>query len=158
MKKIIPDFERFHARFRVGSSFSGLIEFRKKKTPSRIQVTMNCGIQQCVCFIYGLLNEYSKKMPTAGLLMEVMFQLTANTCSLLPTHVKREFNQWADELTHPLFSGFEASLQLPVEPLLAELKIFPWILQHLDAQGDLPPADATEPAAPVPALKRRRKT
>ncbi len=43
--------------------------------------------------IYGLLNEYSKKMPTAGLLMEVMLQLTANTCTFLPTHVKRDFNQ-----------------------------------------------------------------
>ena len=29
--------------------------------------------------VYGLLGEYTKKMPTAGLLMEVMFQLTANT-------------------------------------------------------------------------------
>ena len=107
--------------------------------------------------VYGLLNEYSKKMPTAGLLMEVMFQLTANTCSLLPKHVKRDFNQWADDLTHPSFSGFDAALRLEVPPLLEELKIFPWILQHLERDGDLPVAVATEPAAPVPAKKRRRK-
>ncbi len=64
--------------------------------------------------VYGLLSEYSKKMPTAGLLMEVMFQLTANTCSLLPKHVKRDFNQWADDLTHPSFTGFDKALQLDV--------------------------------------------
>ena len=62
--------------------------------------------------VYGLLNEYTKKMPTAGLLMEVMFQLTANTCTPLPKHVKREFNQWADDLTHPSFTGFDSALQL----------------------------------------------
>ena len=107
--------------------------------------------------IYGLLNEYSKKMPTAGLLMEVMFPLTADTCALLPTRVKRDFNQWADDLTHPSFTGFDGDLQLQVSPLLDDLKIFPWILQHLDQQGDLPHAVETEPAAPVPALKRRRK-
>ena len=106
--------------------------------------------------VYGLLNEYSKKMPTAGLLMEVMFQLTANICSLLPKHVKRDFNQWADDLTHPSFSGFDAALRLEVPPLLEELKIFPWILQHLERDGDLPAAVATEPAAPVPAKKRRK--
>ena len=106
--------------------------------------------------VYGLLGEYTKKMPTAGLLMEVMFQLTANTCILLPKHVKRDFNQWADDLTHPSFSGFDASLRLDVSPLLADFKIFPWILQHLEREGDLPAAVVTEPAAPVPAKKRRR--
>ena len=56
--------------------------------------------------IYGLLNEYSKKMPTAGLLMEVMLQLTANTCTFLPTHVKRDFNQWPyAPLLHWLWLG-----------------------------------------------------
>lgn len=51
--------------------------------------------------VYGLLNEYSKKMPTAGLLMEIMFQLTAHSCSLMASHAKRDLNQWADDLTHP---------------------------------------------------------
>ena len=106
--------------------------------------------------VYGLLSEYFKKMPTAGLLMEVMFQLTANTCSLLPKHVKRDFNQWADDLTHPSFCGFDEALRLEVPPLLVDFKIFPWILQHLEREGDLPAAVATEPAAAVPAKKRRR--
>ena len=51
--------------------------------------------------IYGLLNDYARKMPTACLLVEIMFQLTATSCSLMPSHVKRDFNQWADDLTHP---------------------------------------------------------
>ena len=107
--------------------------------------------------IYGLLNDYTRKMPTAGLLMEIMFQLTATSCSLMPSHVKRDFNQWADDLTHPSFEGFDSSLELMVAPLLSEFKIFPWILQHLDAQGDLPGPEPVEPAAPAPKLKKRRK-
>ena len=107
--------------------------------------------------IYGLLNDYTRKMPTAGLLMEIIFQLTATSCSLMPSHVKRDFNQWADDLTHPSFEGFDTSLELVVAPLLSEFKIFPWILQHLDAQGDLPGPEPVEPAAPAPKLKKRRK-
>ena len=107
--------------------------------------------------IYGLLNDYTRKMPTAGLLMEIMFQLTATSCSLMPSHVKRDFNQWADDLTHPSFEGFDSLLELMVAPLLSEFKIFPWILQHLDAQGDLPGPEPVEPAAPAPKMKKRRK-
>ena len=107
--------------------------------------------------VYGLLNDYTRKMPTAGLLMEIMFQLTATSCSLMPSHVKRDYNQWADDLTHPSFEGFDSSLELMVAPLLSEFKIFPWILQHLDAQGDLPGPEPVEPAAPAPKRKKRRK-
>ena len=64
--------------------------------------------------VYGLLNDYTRKMPTAGLLMEIMFQLTATSCSLMPSHVKRDYNQWADDLTHPSFEGFDSSLELMV--------------------------------------------
>ena len=108
--------------------------------------------------IYGLLNDYTRKMPTAGLLMEIMFQLTATSCSLMPSHVKRDFNQWADDLTHPSFEGFDTSLEMMVKPLLSELKIFPCILQHLDAQGDLLGLEPVEPAAPAPKLKKRKKS
>ena len=107
--------------------------------------------------VYGLLNDYTRKMPTAGLLMEIMFQLTATSCSLMPSHVNRDYNQWADDLTHPSFEGFDSSLELMVAPLLSEFKIFPWILQHLDAQGDLPGPEPVEPAAPAPKKKKRRK-
>ena len=100
----------------------------------------------------------TRKMPTAGLLMEIMFQLTATSCSLMPSHVKRDFNQWADDLTHPSFEGFDTSLEMMVKPLLSELKIFPCILQHLDAQGDLLGLEPVEPAAPAPKLKKRKKS
>ena len=43
--------------------------------------------------VYGLLHEYTRKMPTAWLLMEIMFQLTWHSGILLPTHVKGEYNQ-----------------------------------------------------------------
>eukprot|EP00434_Breviolum_minutum_P012949 symbB.v1.2.011415.t1/scaffold764.1/size165801/21 len=106
--------------------------------------------------IYGLLNDYTRKMPTAGLLMEIMFQLTATSCSLVPSHVKRDFNQWADDLTHPSFEGFDSSLELRVTPLLSEFKIFPWILRHLDAQGDLPGPETAIPDLQELALETVR--
>jgi len=49
-------------------------------------------------------------------------------------------------------------MELMVAPLLSELKIFPWILQHLGAQGDLPGLEPVEPAAPAPKLKKRKKS
>ena len=108
--------------------------------------------------IYGLLNEHSKKMPTAGLLMEIMFQLTANSCRLMASLVKRDLNQWADDLTHPSFQGLDPALQLDVKRLLGTFKIFPWILTHLDPQGELPTAEmVVEPVAPAPLVKKRRK-
>ena len=107
--------------------------------------------------VYGLLNDYTKKMPTAGLLMEIMFQLTAHSCSLMASHVKRDFNQWADDLTHPTYEGFDATLRLDVERLLGNFRIFPWILSHLDHQGDLHPSTDLPTEEPAPAPKKRRK-
>ena len=43
--------------------------------------------------VYGLLNDHTKKMPTAGLLIKIMFQLTAHSCSLMASRVKRDLNQ-----------------------------------------------------------------
>ena len=101
--------------------------------------------------------KVSRKWARAGI-WACRHQLTATSCSLMPSHVKRDFNQWADDLIHPSFEGFDSSLELRVTPLLSEFKVFPWILQHLDAQGDLPGPEPVEPAAPAPKLKKRRKS
>ena len=40
-------------------------------------------------------------MPTAVILMELVYQLYQAGHMLAPTHSRRDDNQWADELTHP---------------------------------------------------------
>ena len=35
----------------------------------------------------------------------------------MASHVKRDLNQWADDLTHPTFEGFDTSLRLDVDRL-----------------------------------------
>ena len=42
-------------------------------------------------------------------------------CTLAPFHVKRDGNQWADELTHPDYQGFAPDLRLRVNRLLRGL-------------------------------------
>ena len=58
-------------------------------------------------------NVYkSKKMPTLIVLVEILLQLRLHGMQLAPSHVKRDFNAWADELTHPDFVGLTPSLRL----------------------------------------------
>ena len=77
--------------------------------------------------------------------------------NIQPYQQGQNYNQCADDLTYPSFEGFDSSLELMVAPLLSEFKIFPWILQHLDAQGDLPGSEPVESAASAPKMKKRRK-
>ena len=53
--------------------------------------------------IYGLLNDYTRKMPTAGLLMEIMFQLTATSCSLMPFPCEERLQPMGGWSHSPLF-------------------------------------------------------
>ena len=62
----------------------------------------------------------SKKPYTAAILMELVFLLHTHGCSLAANHVPREFNQWADELTHPDFSGFDPLQRVPKQELCEE--------------------------------------
>ena len=51
--------------------------------------------------VYFLLDSKPRKMPLAVVLMKLMLLLHRNCCTQAPSHVKRDFNQWADKLTHP---------------------------------------------------------
>ena len=66
--------------------------------------------------VMAMLNLGSKKPYTAAILMELVF--------LLP----REFNQWADELTHPDFSGFDTLQRVPKQELCEEFVFLPRLL------------------------------
>eukprot|EP00438_Fugacium_kawagutii_P031297 Skav201235 [mRNA] locus=scaffold4162:245363:246304:- [translate_table: standard] len=65
--------------------------------------------------VFALLNMASKKPHTAILLMELILTLHTSGSSLAPSHVPRELNQWADELTHTDFVGFNSSLRIDVK-------------------------------------------
>ncbi|CAE7439728.1 MKK3, partial [Symbiodinium microadriaticum] len=79
--------------------------------------------------VYSLLNDKSKKMPTSVILMEILLQLHVHGMQLAPSHVKRDFNTWADELTHPDFQCFAPSFCLPVKPVLGHFSLIRSILE-----------------------------
>ena len=51
--------------------------------------------------VFSLLNDSTRGMPNAAILMEIVLTLHDQQVMLGPSHVKRDFNTWADELTHP---------------------------------------------------------
>ena len=51
--------------------------------------------------VFPLLNDSTRRMPNAAILMEIVLTLHDHQVMLGPSHVKRDFNTWADELTHP---------------------------------------------------------
>ena len=51
--------------------------------------------------VFSLLNDSTRRMPNAAILMEIVLTLHDRQVMLGPSHVKRDFNTWADELTHP---------------------------------------------------------
>ena len=51
--------------------------------------------------VFSLLNDCTRRMPNAAILMEIVLTLHDQQVMLGPSHVKRDFNTWADELTHP---------------------------------------------------------
>jgi hypothetical protein len=82
--------------------------------------------------VFALLNFASKKPHTAAILMELVLRLHVAGCSLAPCHVPRELNQWADDLTHPLYGGFSSELFLDVSDLFVQLKLLPRLTSQLD--------------------------
>ena len=78
--------------------------------------------------VMAMLNLGSRKPYTAAILMELVFLLHTHGCSLAANHVPREFNQWADELTHPDFSGFDPLHRVPKQELCEEFVFLPRLL------------------------------
>ena len=79
--------------------------------------------------VMAMLKLGSKKPYTAAILMELVFLLHTHGCSLAANHVPREFNQWADELTHPDFSGFDPLQRVPKQELCEEFVFLPRLLK-----------------------------
>jgi hypothetical protein len=85
--------------------------------------------------IFALLNQKTKHMPTSAFLMQLIAMIYAAGVQLAPSHMKRDYNKWADELTHPDFTGFRPDRQLPVREAFSHFR-FLWAL--LDDQMRAP--------------------
>eukprot|EP00434_Breviolum_minutum_P002202 symbB.v1.2.001939.t1/scaffold55.1/size374282/21 len=82
-------------------------------TPCRLHIPLVSDNQGNV---YSILNNATRKMPTAVILMELVYQLYQAGHMLAPAHSRRDDNQWADELTHPNPKGFDPALRTTQSP------------------------------------------
>ena len=82
--------------------------------------------------VYSILNNATRKMPTAVILMELVYQLYQAGHMLAPTHSRRDDNQWADELTHPEPQGFDPALRVDLTPYFHKLALIAKILEAGD--------------------------
>ena len=57
---------------------------------------------------------------------------------LAPSHMKRDYNQWADELTHPGFAEFRPERQLHVSEAFSQFNIFWSLLEETNLQDRFP--------------------
>ena len=96
--------------------------------------------------IFALLNKKTKRFPTSAFLMQLIVMIHAAGVQIAPSHMKRDYNQWADELTHPDFTGFRPDRELPVREAFSHFN-FLWALL----------ADQTD-AHIVSKNSKRRKT
>ena len=67
--------------------------------------------------VFALLNQNTRKLPTAAFLMQLVHLLYDRGAQLAPNHCKRDRNQWADELTHPAPVGFTPEKRLSLQSI-----------------------------------------
>ena len=85
-------------------------------------------------------------MPTSAFLMQLTVMLHKAGVQLAPSHMKRDYNQWADELAHPNFAGFRPDRQLPVSEAFSQFK-FLWPLLGNQPSGLNSKRRRTDPKA-----------
>ena len=78
--------------------------------------------------VYALLNQQTRKMPTAAFLMQLVSLLYDRGAQLAPHHCKRDHNQCADDLTHPDPVGFTPERRLSLTPVFESFTFLPQIL------------------------------
>jgi len=69
---------------------------------------------------FSLLAGRAKKWPNSAIICEVLMTLYKTRSTILPMFLKREYNQWADDLTHLNFHGFDLQKRLRLD------STFPW--------------------------------
>jgi len=73
-------------------------------------------------------------MQTSAFLMQLIVMIHSAGVQLAPSHMKRDYNRWADELTHPNFEGFRPDRQLTVSEAFSDFK-FLWALLDDQSMG-----------------------
>ena len=73
-------------------------------------------------------------MPTSAFLMQLIVMIHSAGVQLAPSHMKRDYNRWADELTHPNFEGFQPDRQRTVSEAFSDFK-FLWALLDDQSMG-----------------------
>lgn len=80
--------------------------------------------------VSSLRSGKSREFPCSAFLMQIvlllyLYEAGAHMC---PSHRKRGFNRWAEELTHPNPHGFSAGKQLDILECLKSFSLLPAIL------------------------------
>jgi hypothetical protein len=86
----------------------------------------------------ALLSNRSKKWPNAAFIMDLNMTLHMAGSHIRPNFVKREFNEWADQLTHGDSSGFDEAKRLQ-PPQMSEWPIFVALMKAYESTLDESP-------------------
>ena len=81
--------------------------------------------------VFCMLNNKTRQMPTVAILMQLVLTLHKGGAQLAPHHVKRDLNQWADELTHPNPTGFHPEFHLDAKNILSEFTLMNWVFKEI---------------------------
>ena len=109
--------------------------------------------------VYTVLKEAAKKPVTAVIAMEILLHTYLNQVGLAAHHIKRDYNQWADELTHPNFSQFSASKKLDGRRLMEGFRLMPILTRNFcDFTHALRGADGEAGRANMPQSRTDLKT
>ena len=100
----------------------------------------------------ALLSGRSKRWPNAAMIMDLVVTLHIAGSSIRPSFVKREFNTWADQLTHMDSTGFSPDRRL-IPPPMTSWPAFPALLKAYGEDALLPPTGTLGPERE----KKRRK-
>ena len=113
-----------------------------------------CDLRLIIRFLVHELGRGLNHVLKARLWLGARRRPTAAPCCPLMWKELQSMGWWS----HPSFCRrlwFHTTAGCKQTP--TSFQIFPWILCHLDHQGDLPAMETVEPAAPAPKLKKRRK-
>ena len=77
---------------------------------------------------YSILKQAARKWPCSALLMELFLQAADFGTQLYASHVKREFNTWADDLVNDKLDGFDPAKRIDWQERSAAWIILPYLM------------------------------
>lgn len=77
---------------------------------------------------YSILKQAARKWPCSALLMELFLQAADFGTQLFASHVKRDFNTWADDLVNDELDGFDPAKRVDWLERKAEWVVLPYLM------------------------------